>query len=261
VKIAVIFPGKIGDALFASFSVRHLSNKYPGAEIDWVYGTPGLTDFVTHCLSQTDLPVAHYIPHEYHDNYMDWKTMDWKSVLPGYDQYYNLTITAYPEPHMHLVEWIALGGGVIGRGEKLPNPTLNLSGAPRNLGQDKILVHPWIPPIERQWKWMMFLNPTYGGLQTYSIGHPTEEVAPKAVDLRGMPYIDYLDHLRSARVVVGVCSSSVAIAAALGTPTIMVHNITHPNNGGISRFGRHCVDLSKPFVYDIDRAINELLSV
>jgi hypothetical protein len=263
-RIAVFFPGKIGDALFASSSIRYLATKHPHASIDWIYGSPMLTEFVTKCLKHTDLPVTNYIPHDcpYTQGQIcgwEWGKINWESVFPDYDAYYNLSLRSYPEPGCHLIEWIGVGGGLIRREERLPNPALIFKSPPSQEAKDKVLVHAWIPAVERQSKSLAYLKPTYAGHQLHSIGHPDENMVPNTLDLRGMDYGDYIDHLRSARLVVGVCSASVALAAALGTPAIMVHNVTRPDNGGIARFGEHAIDLVKPFVYDIDRAIENAL--
>jgi hypothetical protein len=266
-KILVVFPGKIGDAMFATASIRHLATKNPGAEIHWVYGTPMLTEFVTKCLANTDLPVAKYIPYECPYTYGEiygwqWGMIDWKDKFPGYDAYYNLSVTKFPEPGCHLIEWIARGGGLIQRGEHLPNPHFTFKEPPRHQAGDLILVHPWIPAPERQHKWMMYLNPEYKGCKAATVGLPEEPLVPKTKDLRGIDYDTYIDYLRTAKLVVGLCSSSAALAAAFGTPTIMVHNIDITvAAGGAARFGQGSIDLRRPFIYDIDRSINALLSL
>ena len=262
-------PGKIGDALFATSSVRHIkkiwSAKEKDVEIDWVYG-PDLIDFVPKCLMHTDLPVSRYIPYEHHHvrHVVDgagWKTMDWHIEMPGYDLYYNLTLDTCPEPGCHLVEWIARGEGLIEPGQMLPNPFLSFKHPPKFSAKDKILVHPWIPFPERQWQELMSLRSEYGGYKVCNIGLLNEPAVPGAEDLGGTPYEVYIDFLRTAKLVVGVCSSSVVLAASFGTPSLMVHNITSPLNAGVSRFGPKMFDLCRPKLYDIEHTIHELLSM
>lgn len=263
-KIAVLFPGKVGDALFATSSIRYIAEKNPGAEIHWLYGAPGLTDFVTKCLVNTDLPVTQYIPYEIPYLHVgihgkDWRTMDWSSVMPGYDAYYNLSIGTFPEPGCHLIEWIARGGGLIKRGDLLPVSYLKFKHPPIGRERNEILVNPWIPPVERQWKELMKLKPEYRGYRVCSIGHPDDPMVPGTRDLRGIDYLDYIDHLRTARLVIGLCSSSVVLAAAFAVPAIMIHNISNPLNAGISRFGPLKFDLCKPPIYTIEETLNESL--
>jgi hypothetical protein len=261
-KIAFMFPGKIGDALFASYSIRHYKAKYPDAVIDWVYGTPMLDEFVAF-LKTTDLPVDTYIPHRYgyKDDYKEWAVMDWKSIYPGYDLYLNATLGEAAQ--RHLVEWIPSRSKVIElkSDETLPTPPLLVKSPSRGTGTGKILVHPWIPYPERHCKWLLYLRPHYGDYEVHSIGLKTEEMVAGTVDARGKSYEEYTDMIRDARLVIGVASSWVALAAAMGTPSLMAHNITHPRQCGVSRFGPYCLDMVKPFIYDIEKVMNELLSM
>ena len=186
--------------------------------------------------------------------------MDWKSILPGYDAYYNLSIGSFPDRGCHLIEWIAKMGGLITEGT-LPNPYLNFLHAPPVFDETGILVHPWVPFVERQWWELMNLKSSYCGHKVYSIGCLDERMVPNTEDLRGIDFLLYIDRIRTARLVVGLCSFPVALAASLGVPAIMVHRITDPQNAGIQRFGPQKLDLVRPRVYNVESAINELLGM
>lgn len=261
-KILAVFPGKIGDALFFSYTIRYYKAMYPDAEIDWVYGSPTIDDFIKF-MATTDLPVNKYIPYRYgyKDDFKEWAATDWSSVFPGYDKYLNATLGEAAQ--MHLIEWIPFRSNVIKLkpGELLPNPPLIVKEPSKGSGKDKILVHPWIPFPERQCKWLMYLYPQYRDYKVHSIGLKDEPMVPNTVDFRGKPYSDYIDLIRSARLVVGLASSWVALAGALGVPSIMVHAISRPGQCGISRFGPQRIDMVRPFIYDIEGVINELLSL
>ena len=264
-KILAIFPGKIGDAIYATSSIRLLAQRNPDAEIHWVYGTPGLNQLVNGLLMDSDLPVAKYIPAPCPYNYegihgVEWRDRDWDKIMPGYDAYYNLSIGSYPESGCHLVEWIARQAGLIKRGERLPSPFLKLKNEWKR-GERTILVHPWVQPVERQCPLLMSLKGQYRGYQVCSIGHKKEPMVPGTIDMRGIPYDQYIAGLRSTSLVVGVASSSAVLGAVLDAPTIMVHNISDPYNAGVSRFGKRFLDLSRPSFYDIEQAINELLDL
>lgn len=261
-KILFVFPGKIGDALFSSFTIRHFKALHPDATIHWVYGTPMLDDIVTF-LKTTDLPVDEYIPYRYgyKDDFKEWKAMDWKAAFPGYDLYLNTTLGEAAQ--RHLIEWIPCRAKVLDLAPNrlLSTPLLRVNSPSSGRGAGKILVHPWIPFPERQCKWMGYLNPHYGPFDVHSIGLENEAMVPGSVDLRKLTYAEKADMIRDAQLVVGVASSWVTLAAMLGRPSIMVHNITRPNQCGISRFSSHCIDLVQPFLYTIEEKMNELLGV
>ena len=265
----VVFPGKIGDALFFLSTIRYIQKAYAMDDkiaIDWVYGSPTLDDMVSF-LPMTDLPIRNYLPYKYgyEGDCHEWKKMDWKSIFPGYDGYHNCTMTEAPRG-MHLTNWIPFKAGVINE-PTMPATTLQFDRervkafANRSNPEDAILLHPWIPFPERCSKWLLKLNPEYGGHKIVSIGYKEEPMLKDSIDGRGKPYLSYLGDILRSKLVVGVSSSWTTWSAMFGVPTIVIHIAGRPAHAGVGIFGRHAVDMDRPFLYNIEHKINELLSL
>ena len=264
-----IFPGKIGDALFFLSSIYYIQKTYAtdnNIDIDWVYGSSTLDEMVKF-LPMTDIPIRNYIPYKYGypGDCFEWKKIDWKEKFPGYDSYHNCTMTEAPR-NMHLIDWIPFRAGLTKDTKLTPihfefDREMVKTFGSRSNPESPILLHPWIPFPERCCKWLLKLHPEYNGHKIVSIGHKTEPMLEGSIDGRGRPYMTYLGDILNAKLVVGVSSSWTTWSAVMGIPTIVVHTGTLPLHCGMGTFGPHAVDMFRPFLYDIERKINELSSL
>lgn len=94
-------------------------------------------------------------------------------------------------------------------------------------------------------------------LPTKSLGLPNETLLQGAEDLRGKPIEEVALAIRNCQVFVGQHSALTVLAYYLGVPTIAVHFME-----GLFQFSAHkdnCIDLLKPNVIEIRKAIDKLL--
>jgi hypothetical protein len=263
------FPSKIGDSLFFVATAQHLKAKWiaegKNVHLTWGYGSPILDELISF-LKKTDLPIDKYLPLKScgDADREEWMQTDWAKKLPGYNYYLNCTIAAIPPHNMHMIEWIPFHAGIIGITDILPNPHFNVKFKKKLT--NRILVHPWISFAERQDREIFKLKPQYidaknSICETCSIGYRYELMVENTIDLRNLSYMNQAKEVLNAGLVVGLSSSWTTLSAILGIPTIVVHNQTHPPRCGVGRFGKQCIDLIQPSIYDIEKNIHGLLNL
>jgi len=96
-------------------------------------------------------------------------------------------------------------------------------------------------------------------LPTKSVGLPNETLLHGAEDLRGKPIEEVALAIRNCRVFVGQHSSMTILAYYLGVPTIALHFMHKLFR--LSTNKKDCIDLAKPDIIEIRKAIDKLLEV
>lgn len=122
-KILFIFPGKIGDTIFALPAIEYLRKQNNNnVEITWL-GTEYIKNIIEFYINYTNIKIDKFIIDDKSNkdycssNFDIWLNTKWERLYPGYDEYYNSTMSSvyftncvtYPrnaEYAKHCIEYI-----------------------------------------------------------------------------------------------------------------------------------------------------------
>lgn len=242
-KILIIFPGKIGDALFMLPTIKAIRRKYPQAEIIWAYHKtidPLISEFVTqgHKIAdqyfQIDVPL-NLTPGVWGT---EWSFPEFeKKILEIVRQQvegrinliYNLTLTE-TDWTRHTVEDFGKKAGVV-----VDNKDFLLEKNKDNPDGNILLFQDasfgFIDPRSFFDYEIKAIKERFGSILT---------IIDKMINFH-----DLCNMIRESLLVIGASTGGTVIAAALGKPTITVHKMSRPDKCGIS-IVENGIDLLKP---------------
>ena len=241
---AFILPGRIGDALFATATVRALAKSDAPTLIDWVYDAEYRQFF--EWLATTDLPVRCYIgikdPAEQSHLIFrrDWglrSTYGWLKHLPAHNGIYNATLTRLTPRTSHIAKTIARRCGL----DEKVTLDFHLTTKESVTNGGYLLVHSGASDPARHVPELLSIAwPKGTRATTYR-----DEPVPDNVERVACPlFTDLVWQVAHAGAVVGTSSSVTVLAAMLGKPTLCVHRegVTD-QSAGVSIIGPHAVDV------------------